>query len=209
MKIKFLLFACITMGLSQSALAATTTYTDETAFLAASGAELFHIDFNGITPATTGNGVFAGQVDFGSPEASDPDLVFFNSGAMTDNGSTIASNNVGPVDGDFLTGDSVYGFSMLFSSSGSPQTVSIFELGGGLIDSVLTPAGGFFGLVSDTRVGSFVIDNGLFPDGNPDRFFIDDFKAYGASPIPVPAAVWLFGTALAGLLGWRRRGRRA
>ena len=208
MKIKFLLFACITMGLSQSALAATTTYTDETAFLAASGSELFHIDFNGITPGSA-SGVFPGQVDFGSPEAIDPDLVNFNSGAMSDAGSTIASNNVGPVDGVFLTGDSVFGFSMLFSSSGSPQTVSIFELGGGLIDSVLTPASGFFGLVSDTRVGSFVIDNGPFASGNPDRFFIDDFKAYSASPVPVPAAVWLFGTALAGLLGWRRQIRRA
>ena len=113
---------------------------------------------------------------------------------------SIATNSVGPIDCAFLTADSVHAFSLEFLSSGNPQTISIFDLGGGLLDSVLTPAGGFFGLISDTSIGSFLITNGEFSPNNRDRFFIDNFGAYSVSPVPVPAVVWLFGTEQEGEL---------
>jgi len=201
-----LLIAVLVVGYSGSSFSATTTYTDEASFLNDAGSELFVIDFDGLANPSVGDGVFSGQVDFGSPEATDPDSVYYNSGAMSDNGSTTATNNVGPVDGSFLTPEAVFAFSLEFSSSGNPQTISIFDLGGTIIDSVLTPAGGFFGLLSDTQIGSFLVTNGIFSGtGEPDRFFIDDFKAYSTSPIPVPAAVWLFGSALIGFIGMSRR----
>lgn len=204
-RIKFLVTAFI-LGYSSSSFSLTTTYTNQTSFLNDVGSELFVIDFDAIANPLVGNGVFSGQVDFGSPEASNPDEVFFNSGAMTDMGSTTALNGVGPIDGDFLTPDAVFGFSLAFSSSGSPQTISIFDLGGTIIDSVLTPSAGFFGLLTDTQIGSFLITNGISSVSDlPDRFFIDDFKAYSTSPVPVPAAVWLFGTALIGFVGMSRR----
>ena len=204
-RIKFLVAAFI-LGYSNSSFSLTTTYTDQTSFLNDAGSELFVIDFNGITNPLVSNGVFPGQVDFGSPEASIPDNVLFNSNAMTDTGSTTASNQVGPIDGDFLTAAAVNAFSLDFSSSGNPQSISIFDLGGSLLDeNLLTPAGGFFGLISDTSIGSFLISNGEFSTNNRDRFFIDNFAAYSASPVPVPAAIWLFGTALIGFVGMSRR----
>ena len=203
------LIAAFILGYSNSAFSLTTTYTDQTSFLGDVDSELFLIDFNAISNPLVGNGVFVGQVDFGSPEASNPDNVLFNSSAMTDTGSTTATNSVGPIDGAFLTADSVYAFSLDFLSSGNPQTISIFDFGGGLLDSVLTPAGGFFGLISDTSIGSFLITNGEFSPNNRDRFFIDNFGAYSVSPVPIPAAVWLFGTGILGLIGFSKRRKAA
>ncbi len=203
MKSSALLIATFILGFCGQAISATATYTDESIFLGDVGSQIFAIDFNGL-PIGQGNGLFPGQVDFGSPEALNPDNVLFNSGAMSDAGSTSASNNVGPVDGSFLTAETVYAFSLVFASSGQPQTISLFDLGGTPLDSVTTPSGGFFGLISDAGIGSFLIDNGPLGSNSPDRFFVDDFKAYAVSEIPLPAGVWLFGTALIGLLGLRR-----
>ena len=57
--------------------------------------------------------------------------------------------------------------------------------------------------------------NGLFWNGTDDLVLADfwpgagsisNFAIYGtASPIPVPAAIWLFGTALIGFIGFSRR----
>ena len=203
MKKASLLSAVFVLGFSSQAISATTTYTDETSFLNDVGSEIFAINFDGL-PIGQSSGVFAGAVDFGSPEASNPANVLFNSNAMSDAGSTSAANGVGPVDGEFLTAETVYAFSLSFASSGQPQTIDLFDLGGTPLDSVTTPAGGFFGLISDAGIGSFAILNGEFAPGSRDRFFVDDFKAYAVSEVPLPAGVWLFGSALIGLLGLRR-----
>ena len=71
------LIAAFILGFSNNAFSATTTYTDQTSFLGDVDSELFVIDFNAITNPLVGNGVFVGQVDFGSPEAVNPDNVFF------------------------------------------------------------------------------------------------------------------------------------
>jgi hypothetical protein len=46
-----------------------------------------------------------------------------------------------------------------------------------------------------------------------DSFLIDDFSYTGAtdpgSPVPAPAALWLFGTGLLGLIGFNRRSKAA
>ena len=207
MKKLYALIATLILGYSPNAFS-IALYTDQASFLNDVGSQLFAINFDGL-PKGISNGVFTGQVDFGSPEATNPDNVLLSSNALTDAGSTSANNGVGPVDGDFLTLDAVHAFSLDFLSSGNPQTISIFDLGGSLLDSVLTPAGGFFGLISDTSIGRFLIVNGEFSPGNNDRFFIDNFSAYSVSPIPVPAAVWLFGTALIGLVGFSKRRKAA
>ena len=179
-----------------SAQAAVVGYTSEAAYDAAVGAELYLIDFNGL-PIGPGSGAFAGQVDFGSPEASDPSQVIFNSDAMTDAGSTTADNRVGPIDGVFAA--PVFAFSMVFSSSGNAQTIFAYDASSSLLGSVVTNPGGFFGLVSDSAVSRFVIVNGEFSPNNRDRFFIDDFAVN--APIPEPQT---YAMLLAGLLvlGW-------
>jgi hypothetical protein len=42
-------------------------------------------------------------------------------------------------------------------------------------------------------------------DGVDGFWSISGFGAVVASPVPVPAAVWLFGSALFGLIGYSRR----
>ncbi len=37
------------------------------------------------------------------------------------------------------------------------------------------------------------------------RFDVDSFTTSGVAPVPVPAAVWLMGSALAGLVGFKRK----
>ncbi|TKJ35321.1 MAG: hypothetical protein CEE38_15970 [Planctomycetes bacterium B3_Pla] len=157
---------------------AVTAFDTEADYNAATGPQIFLINFDGNPPGGTlalGSS-FSAAVTFGSPEASDPTQVVWNSNAITDAGSTTAPNFVGPMDGIFT--DPVYAFALLFSSAGEAQTVSLYDEGAALIDTVIASnPSGFFGVVSDTPVKSFFIDNGNFPDGTPDRFFIDDFRA--------------------------------
>lgn len=208
MSLKSLAAAVALLALSaMPAEAVILTYTIEANYTAAVGAQLFFIDFNS-QPVGSGNGNFAGQVDFGSPESSTPGDVFFNSGAMTDMGSTIAPNGVGPVDGIFAS--PVYAFGMDFSS-GIPQTVELYDGSNTLLGAAAVNSTGFFGIVSDQAVSSFVIRNGVFAStGGNDRFFVDNFRANSPAnnPVPEPASIFLLGTGLVGLgTAYRRRNR--
>jgi hypothetical protein len=151
-------------------------FGDASSFEAACAHVLFSIDFDG-SPGTVVDGdSFHPGVTFSSPEAPDPSQVVWSSDAITDAGSTTAANFVGPMAGEFAS--PVRGFSLTFLSASEQQTVELYDEDGDLIDSVVAPnASGFFGVLSHTPIKSFVIVNGLFDNGNPDRFFIDDFAA--------------------------------
>jgi hypothetical protein len=60
-------------------------------------------------------------------------------------------------------------------------------------------AGGFWGFISDTSLDSVKLIGG---SGTNQQTYNMDNMVY--APVPVPAAVWLFGSAL-GLLGWLKR----
>jgi hypothetical protein len=60
-------------------------------------------------------------------------------------------------------------------------------------------AGGFWGFISDASLGSVKLIGG---SGTNQQTYNMDNMVY--APVPVPAAVWLFGSAL-GLLGWLTR----
>ena len=58
---------------------------------------------------------------------------------------------------------------------------------------------------------SLPMATGPFPGLEPDfrGFTSDDFPTSGSSPVPVPAAVWMFGPGLLGLIGVARRNKSA
>jgi hypothetical protein len=87
-----------------------------------------------------------------------------------------------------------------FASSGQ---VSVYDTADNLLATLAvagTSAGTFFGWENANGIGKvFFHDN---PNGNYIQF---DNLGFGVSAVPVPGAVWLFGSALAGLLGFGRR----
>lgn len=171
----------LVLTVSISTQAAVTVFGTEADYDAATGPQIFLIDFDGSTGSTLVDGdSFSSDVTFGSPEASDPNKVRWSSDAITDAGSTIAGNNVGPMDGVFT--EPVYAFALEFLSAGYAESVSVYDVNGVLLGTVTAPnASGFFGLLSTTPIKKFLIDNGDAPAG-PDRFFVDDFRA-NESPI--------------------------
>lgn len=184
--------------------AAVTVFTNQVDYDASVGRELFFIDFDGSSGSLVDGGSFSSEVTFGSPEATDSTKVLWNSDAMTDAGSTTAPNAVGPIDGVFAT--PVAAFALVFSSAGEQEDISLFAEDSSLIDTVTAPnASGFFGVVSSTPIKRFLLDNGTFPSGDPDRFFVDDFRAN----VPEPSALALASLGMLVVFGgqWRRRRR--
>jgi len=99
-----------------------------------------------------------------------------------------ATNAIG---GDFFELNSFNGLKIDIDSLGFIGTNIANTIGG---------KDGFYGLISDT-----LFDNIAFrcaADGCGDQYSIDDFSV---AAVPVPAAVWLFGTALIGFIGFSKR----
>jgi hypothetical protein len=59
-------------------------------------------------------------------------------------------------------------------------------------------------ITGDDGVGGSPMDNGPFPGFNA-NFDITSVHVTSVSTVPVPAAVWLFGSGLLGLVGVARR----
>ena len=92
--------------MSSQVSADVVVFENQADYDAATGPQVFLINFSGSTGLLVSGDSFSPAVNFGSPEASDPSQVLWSSDAITDAGSDIALNNVGPVDGVFT--DPVY-----------------------------------------------------------------------------------------------------
>lgn len=159
------------------------------------------------TDAFTANG-FAQTLDddgIGAPEAiaggtfdlsaSINDLGLLGGGTL-DIGGTVAA--LGFNSGTLLTGNlTAFGF----PAAGGDPLEFLFSVTGG-------DAAGLYGGVGST--GGVILSGGTGFTGD----FTADFRGTGSAvadvaPIPLPAAVWLFGTGLLGLVGLGRKRSRA
>lgn len=86
-----------------------------------------------------------------------------------------------------------------FLADGSDPLTWIFELSSGLVGDILTGEEvSIFGAPADSSVGYLFVST---PPGPPPVFSV----TASAAPVPAPAALWLFGSALAGVVGFTRR----
>ena len=179
---------------SNASAVSITTFTDRTTYEASVGALVFSLDFSGLV-SNSDAGVFPGQVDFGSPEASDPSLVNLNN-YVGDTGSTTASNNVGPIGGDLSAPAFAMGMDLI---SGQISAIDLYDATSALISSVAIAAGGFVGISSDMAFSSFIVRNRIFSSGGNDRYFIDTFQVNRAAAVPLPSTLMLL---IGGLLAF-------
>lgn len=104
----------------------------------------------------------------------------------------------------FTTPVNAFGLDLLaYSGFASAGIISVYDTAGVLLsDTNITGSvgGTFFGWENTAGIGKvFIHDN---PNGNYIQF---DNIGFGVKPVPVPATIWLFGSALAGFAGLRRR----
>lgn len=189
-KVGLLLALVCVFGLSLQANAATTIYTDKASWEAA----------------------------FSSVETEDFSDSVLNAGVsvVSDAGSVIGgewSDRLTP-SGDTTTfsfASGVFGFGgdwdLSPSGQGTGIIVTLTLLAGGT--EVLTTeipdtiSGSFWGFVTDVAFTDVLLTAGT--QGGVAETYVMDNMVYSASPVPVPAAVWLFGSGLLGLLGVRRK----
>jgi hypothetical protein len=190
-------------------------YTDVTAFNAA--ANTLTIDFEGLVADDQIDSADV-QVINGISFTTDPQLTSAkifgkNAGAVsTDSALFVADNGSDIVidlsNGNFTAAGGVFGD---YNGPGGDQVIFNVYDAAGIIDTQTVNFGNmvtggattFFGWASTRGEEIRVIE--MLTDGV--RFSaLDDFQ-YGGALVPVPAAIWLFGSGLLGLVGFARSGK--
>ena len=195
-------------GVSQAAI---TTFTDRTTW-SGNGTVLYTEDFESYVRdtyfATTPVDVGPFTLSTIGTAAAETNLIdvspFFDPPIPASFGNAAVDIFVeGPLMADLAFDNPVSGFFADFWAAGNTTelTLTLSLLGGGSAD-VNVPGPGnaleSFGFFSDTDLITAIRFNNSVNDG----FKMDNIAA---SVVPVPAAVWLFGTALLGFVGYSRR----
>ncbi|WAK00849.1 VPLPA-CTERM sorting domain-containing protein [Methylobacter sp. YRD-M1] len=180
-----------------------TYNTASSDFLTALGAENDHISFAG---ATNNDGTsYSTDVTFstkaGAFGGSDTGLVNASSGEIGPYGSWDGILNI-----DFLANGytvSGVGFGLVEFNS-SVESIRIYNEANILtatFNNQLSDIFSFWGIVADAgeRIGRIELDGNFF--AIQDIYYAEN----SVSAVPVPAAVWLFGSGLVGLLGFNRK----
>jgi hypothetical protein len=207
------LAAVMMLLVSGASQAVVTTYTDRTTW-ESNGSVLFTEDFESFgVDAFFGNG---GSVDAGPFSLSAThtvtaanliDVAPFHNVKPASFGNAAAAFFVQDPDTATLTFDApVSGFFADFWAAGNTEELLLtLSLAGGGTANVNVPGPGNAVVVAFGVFSTDLIESILFSNSVNDGFSIDNISGLSAAVIPVPAAVWLFGTALLGLIGFGRR----
>jgi hypothetical protein len=216
MKKTCLLGALCMLVLSVSANAAIVTYTDEASFLTALSGPTSTLDFDSTGVGTLiPSGDSLGGITF-TYNISGLDMKVVNDFDTTSPNNYLGLNDAGNFD-LFIAGDE---FSMSFASpvnavglyivSGDPLVagdVSLDTSAGSALNSAavdVTLGDGFayyIGLISDTAFSSA----DLTFDATAVEAFLYSVDDITTSAVPLPGAIWLFGSGLIGLIGLSKR----
>lgn len=199
MKIFKLTAVTLALGMASPSNAALVAYTDRALFESALAS--FTVDsFDGIAqnsnPSYVRNdftfSTASGAGSFGCINhagCGDNSVLGFDSAYLWNYGTRYASGNV------FTFNAPVYGLGFDYTApTGYPEATPTIE---GVTATLNT---GFFGVISDVALSSFTLEQNV-------DFMLTDNITYGRqlSAVPVPAAVWLFGSGIAGLAAFARR----
>lgn len=222
LKIIKAVLSTLLLTVASTSFSAVVTYTDRTTWSAA-GTVTFTEDFEGYTSdvsfATSAVDVGPFSLSTIGTAVAGRNLIdrtpWVIGGAPTSLfGNTLVEVFVNdthaafPVTSTEITFDTaVKGFFADFWAAGntSPLTLTLSLLAGGTTD-VFVPGPGFgqesFGFWSTEAITSIIFSNTV-----NDGFSMDNISAGQASApaVPVPAAIWLFGSALIGFFGFMRR----
>jgi len=192
--------------------AAVVNYTDLATFQAASGSLTlvnFDVDSGGNPIAADSPGVLAGSLFSGYGITFNAGIVFgepnlpFNGVSPPNTISNSGINTPTPalVDGVFAAPV----FEVGLTNTGAGSVLRIFDQADNQLGAILSDLDSatqdFIGMISDTPIYRMEFDfvQGIGFEGD------DLYFTRIVSPIPVPAAVWLFATALVGFIGLSRR----
>ena len=194
--------------------------------VSAASAATINIDLSGATTATliTAPGgsfaqTFAGQTVVGTGISGSPtnpltlapsgslDVAFFDPGVSSAGNSILPQpNNQAPLSILLSSSATSITWTMGFADSAGPVTVDFFNAQGGLTGSIVQALLTGYNVYTFSGVGVFA-GLTIFNDNDPAGMRFMNFSYNSVSDVPLPAALPLFATGLAGLglLGWRRK----
>lgn len=204
--------------MSATARAAVVTFDDESAFLASAG-DVTVENFNSFTtqqsfdtgsitlddftlsttgPVVGGDNNYIGPTLPGSLALSnfdDTPIVWARSAGA----GNVAAD---PVDVVFSFDDPTMVFGAWYLDLNNAGLTDITLSDGTVVDPPVSNAIGFFGFVSDTAFSSVIFRTSVANDG----FGVDNVTySSNLAPVPLPAAIWIFGSGLIGLIAIARR----